>query len=486
MLGGGGDHPWADRVDVQRGERDHAHARLQARYARAPARPPRTRRPAVRRARHRRRPPPARPARMAWPAAPRSSGCRDPVRYATWNGVQLGSTTASATPSPPSAIVRCAVAPACSASRRSAGSAASASSGWARRASCSTPAPRRSRPHRPGAPCRARSGSRPAGTPPPARRRAGGRLGDGQAAAARRRPGAAGAARDPGSAPSRRPASVASGARPYRRLGGLGTATSRPRLIRRLVRSSAPAASDRYPCTVTLRLYDTATRSVRDFVPRDARQVGVYLCGLTVQSPPHIGHLRSGGQLRRAAALAAALRLRRHVHPQHHRHRRQDPRQGDASRAARSGPSRTPTSGCWPRTYRALNVLPPTYEPRATGHIPEMHELIARADRRGHAYPATDGSGDVYFDVRSCAGVRRRCPGSGPTTMQPADGRRPSGPSATRATSRCGRAPSPTSRPTRTGRRRGAAAGPAGTSSARRCAGATSAPSSTSTAAGST
>ena len=55
---------------------------------------------------------------------------------------------------------------------------------------------------------------------------------------------------------------------------------------------------------MTLRLYDTATRSVRDFVPRIPGQVGVYLCGLTVQSGPHIGHLRSGVELRRAAPLA--------------------------------------------------------------------------------------------------------------------------------------------------------------------------------------
>jgi cysteinyl-tRNA synthetase len=51
--------------------------------------------------------------------------------------------------------------------------------------------------------------------------------------------------------------------------------------------------------------------------------------------------------------------------------------------------------------YRALNVLPPTYEPRATGHIPEMQELIAELIADGHAYRADDGSGDVYFDVRS-------------------------------------------------------------------------------------
>jgi cysteinyl-tRNA synthetase len=53
------------------------------------------------------------------------------------------------------------------------------------------------------------------------------------------------------------------------------------------------------------------------------------------------------------------------------------------------------------QAYAALNVLAPTYEPRATGHIPQMVELIERLIGAGHAYPAADGSGDVYFDVRS-------------------------------------------------------------------------------------
>ncbi len=48
-----------------------------------------------------------------------------------------------------------------------------------------------------------------------------------------------------------------------------------------------------------------------------------------------------------------------------------------------------------------LGCLPPTYEPRATGHIPEMLEMIAQLITKGHAYVAADGSGDVYFDVRS-------------------------------------------------------------------------------------
>src|ERR1041385_9195073 len=57
---------------------------------------------------------------------------------------------------------------------------------------------------------------------------------------------------------------------------------------------SSRRSRDRYPFGVALRLYDTATRSVRDFVPKSPGQAGIYLCGLTVQSGPHIGHLRSG------------------------------------------------------------------------------------------------------------------------------------------------------------------------------------------------
>jgi cysteinyl-tRNA synthetase len=54
--------------------------------------------------------------------------------------------------------------------------------------------------------------------------------------------------------------------------------------------------------------------------------------------------------------------------------------------------------------YAALNVLPPTIEPRATGHVIEMIALIETLIERGHAYPAEDGSSDVYFDVRSHPG----------------------------------------------------------------------------------
>ena len=199
----------------------------------------------------------------------------------------------------------------------------------------------------------------------------------------------------------------------------------------------------------------------------------IYLCGLTVQAPPAHRPPSLGGELRRAAALAGPVRATGQVHPQHHRHRRQGPGQGDRGRACRSGRWRTRTSGSSPSTTRGSGVLPPTYEPRATGHVPEMHELIEKLIADGHAYPATDGSGDVYFDVGTFAGVRPAVRAASRTPCRPRRTDRP-GRSATRATSRSGRARRATSRSTRSGPRRGAAAGPAGTSSARRCAGATS------------
>ncbi|TDC00921.1 cysteine--tRNA ligase [Micromonospora fluostatini] len=151
---------------------------------------------------------------------------------------------------------------------------------------------------------------------------------------------------------------------------------------------------------MTLRLYDTATRTVRDFVPREAGKVGVYLCGLTLQAPPHIGHLRSGVNydvLRRwLLAKGFAVTFIRNV---------TDIDDKILVKAQERGlpfwSIAYANEQILAGAYRSLNVLPPTYEPRATGHVPEMHELITRLIADGHAYPATDDSGDVYFDVAS-------------------------------------------------------------------------------------
>ncbi|MCA2213607.1 cysteine--tRNA ligase [Jidongwangia harbinensis] len=149
---------------------------------------------------------------------------------------------------------------------------------------------------------------------------------------------------------------------------------------------------------MTLRLHDTATRSVRDFVPKTPGQVGVYLCGLTVQSPPHIGHLRS--------AVNYDVLRRWLLHTGHEVTFIRNITDVDDKLLVKSLEQDRPywaiafaNKLVLDRDYATLNVLPPTYEPLATGHIPEMHELIGELIDRGHAYPSAGHTGDVYFDV---------------------------------------------------------------------------------------
>jgi cysteinyl-tRNA synthetase len=151
---------------------------------------------------------------------------------------------------------------------------------------------------------------------------------------------------------------------------------------------------------VTLRLYDTATRTVRDFVPRTPDQVGIYLCGLTLQGGPHIGHLRGGVNydvLRRWLTHSGyQVRLIRNVTDIDDKILVKSAEAGEPFWAIAYANERQLA-----RDYATLGVQPPTYEPRATGHTPEMIELIKILIDKGHAYAAEDGSGDVYFDVRS-------------------------------------------------------------------------------------
>jgi cysteinyl-tRNA synthetase len=155
-----------------------------------------------------------------------------------------------------------------------------------------------------------------------------------------------------------------------------------------------------YHGRVTLRLHDTATRDVRDFVPLEAGKAGIYVCGLTVQSEPHVGHVRSAVNfdvLRRwLTATGYDVTFIRNVTDIDDKILAKGETQGRpwfeiAYRMSRE----------LDKALDAINVLPPTYEPAATGHVPEILELIGQLVARGHAYPAEDGSGDVYFDVRS-------------------------------------------------------------------------------------
>ncbi len=151
---------------------------------------------------------------------------------------------------------------------------------------------------------------------------------------------------------------------------------------------------------MTLRLHDTATRQVRDFVPLEQGRAGIYVCGLTVQSEPHVGHVRSAVNfdvLRRwLVASGYQVDFIRNITDIDDKILLKSAEEGRpwynlAYMMARE----------LDRAYAALNVLPPTYEPAATGHIPEMVELIGELIGRGHAYASDDGSGDVYFDVLS-------------------------------------------------------------------------------------
>ena len=151
---------------------------------------------------------------------------------------------------------------------------------------------------------------------------------------------------------------------------------------------------------MTLRIHDSASRQVRDFAPLRPGHVGVYVCGLTVQSEPHVGHVRSAVNfdvLRRwLEASGYEVTFVRNV---------TDIDDKIIAKAEAAGRPWWAHAYAVRRqldaAYASLNVAPPTYEPLATGHITEMTDLIAELVERGHAYAADDGSGDVWFDVPS-------------------------------------------------------------------------------------
>jgi cysteinyl-tRNA synthetase len=157
---------------------------------------------------------------------------------------------------------------------------------------------------------------------------------------------------------------------------------------------------------VALRLYDSLAAGLRDFEPLVPGAAGLYVCGPTVQSSPHIGHLRSAlvYDLWRRWLTYRGYRVTfvRNV---------TDIDDKILVNAQASATGGVPAESWWALAYRyeleftaaytQLGVLAPTYEPRATASVQQMQQLIAQLIDRGHAYPAPDGSGDVYFDTRS-------------------------------------------------------------------------------------
>ena len=146
---------------------------------------------------------------------------------------------------------------------------------------------------------------------------------------------------------------------------------------------------------MTQRIFDTKTRTLQDFTPLREGHVSIYLCGATPQSAPHIGHLRSGVAFdivrRWFAAKGMDVAFARNV---------TDIDDKILSKAAEHGRPWWEWVSTYEReftrAYNTLGVLPPSVEPRATGHVTQMVEYMQRLIDRGFAY-ASDGS--VYFDV---------------------------------------------------------------------------------------
>jgi len=149
-----------------------------------------------------------------------------------------------------------------------------------------------------------------------------------------------------------------------------------------------------------LHLYNTATRTLEKFKPINPGEVGIYLCGATVQAPPHIGHIRSGVNfdILRRWLLASNFEVNfirnvtdiddKILHKAVHE---EIPWWAVAMKYERA----------FTHAYAALNVMAPTYEPRATGHITQMIELMQILIDNGSAY--APGNGDVYLEVRKLA-----------------------------------------------------------------------------------
>ncbi len=147
-----------------------------------------------------------------------------------------------------------------------------------------------------------------------------------------------------------------------------------------------------------MKLYNTRTRENTEFKPLNPGKVGIYVCGATVQSFPHIGHVRSGINfdiLRRwLTASGYDVTFIRNV------------TDIDDKIIEKAKAENMPWWALafkyeqeFAKAYALLNVLPPTYEPRATGHITQMIDLMQLLIDKGAAY--APGNGDVYLSVRS-------------------------------------------------------------------------------------
>ncbi|MBB39671.1 MULTISPECIES: cysteine--tRNA ligase [Hyphomonas] len=149
---------------------------------------------------------------------------------------------------------------------------------------------------------------------------------------------------------------------------------------------------------MTIRLYDTAAREKRVFKPQDPKRVTMYVCGPTVYNYAHIGNARPPivfDVLRRLLIRsygAEAVVYARNI---------TDIEDKIIKASLETGePIADITkkfAGIYNDDTAALNVLPPSIEPWATGHVPEMIDMIGKLVRKGYAYVGKEG---VWFSVK--------------------------------------------------------------------------------------
>jgi cysteinyl-tRNA synthetase len=158
---------------------------------------------------------------------------------------------------------------------------------------------------------------------------------------------------------------------------------------------------------LTLRLYNTLTRTKEDFVPLDANNVRMYVCGPTVYDFAHIGNARP------AIVFDVLFRLLRHIYGEAHVTYVRNITDVDDkinARAARDFPDlplneairrvTETTAAQYQKDVTALGCLQPTVQPRATENIAQMQALIGKLLANAHAYEAAE-VGEVLFDVQS-------------------------------------------------------------------------------------
>ncbi|KHG64656.1 cysteine--tRNA ligase [Thermus sp. 2.9] len=154
-------------------------------------------------------------------------------------------------------------------------------------------------------------------------------------------------------------------------------------------------------------LYDTLRRKKVPFEPATPGHVGIYVCGPTVYSDPHLGHARGPVvyDVLRRYLLHQGYKVRFVSNITDVGHLTDDADQGEDKIAKRAKleqlePMEVAEKYMWSYfdAIQALNVLRPSIAPRASGHIPEQIELTERLLNLGYAY---ERNGSVYFRVRA-------------------------------------------------------------------------------------